>query len=251
VNPSDPEATASQAPQPTLFATTHWSVVVAAVQEDPLQAGEALEALCGTYWYPLYAYARRTGLDEETAKDLTQGFFERLLEGHYLKHVDRRKGRFRSFLLASLKHFLANERDRQQAVRRGGRCHFISLDEAWIQICQGEDAALALGPEQLYERRWALAVLESVKRRLAANYAASGRARLYDTLEVYLSGESGQAPYAEVADRLGLSLDTVKKNVERLRRRYGELLREEIAHTVSHPAEIDDELRHLRQVLSQ
>jgi RNA polymerase sigma-70 factor (ECF subfamily) len=234
-----------------LFATTHWSVVVAAAQEDPLLAGEALEALCGTYWYPLYAYARRTGLDEETAKDLTQGFFERLLEGQYLKDVDRRKGRFRSFLLASLKHFLANEWDRQYAVRRGGRCRFISLDEAWIEICRGEDAALALGPEQLYERRWALAVLEAVKRRLAADYTASGRARLYEALEVYLSGEGGQAPYAEVADRLGLSVDAVKKNVERLRRRYGELLRAEIAHTVSHPAEIDDELRYLRKVLSE
>jgi len=236
---------------PAHFATTHWSVVLQACQSQSAHAPEALEKLCRTYWYPLYAFVRRSGHDSETAKDLTQSFFERLIERNYLKDVDRGKGRFRSFLLAALRHFLANEWDRCQTAKRGGRYRFVPLDETWIGACERQDAALALSPEKVYERRWALAVLDAVKAKLTADYTAGGKRQLFDALQVYLTGDRGQAPYSDVADQLGLSVDAVKKAVERLRRRYGELLRDEIAQTVAHPAEVEDELRHLRQVLSQ
>jgi RNA polymerase sigma-70 factor (ECF subfamily) len=181
---------------------------------------------------------------------MTQSFFERLLAGQYLKGVAPGKGRFRSFLLVALKHFLANEWDRQHTVRRGGCCSFVSFDDAWIELCQRQDADLLAEPERSYERRWALAVLEAVKARLAAHYAASGRSRLFTALQGYLSPVEENASYPEVAARLGVSVDVIKKSVERMRRRYGEFLREEIAQTVSHPAEIDDELRHLRKVFA-
>jgi RNA polymerase sigma-70 factor (ECF subfamily) len=236
---------------PVEFTTTHWSVVLKAGADESLEAPAALERLCRTYWYPLHAFVRRSGYDPETAKDLTQSFFERLIEKNYLKDVDRAKGRFRSFLLAALRHFLANDWDRQHAVRRGGRFRFVALDEGWIQTCEGQDSALTLTPEKLYERRWALAVLDSVKGKLAADYAATGKGQLFEVLQVYLSGETGQAPYTDAGARLGLSTDAVKKAVERLRRRYGELLRNEIAQTVAGPGDIEDEIRHLRQVLSE
>jgi len=247
---SEPSAE-SVPPMAAQFATTHWSVVLKAGEEQSTEAPEALERLCRTYWYPLHAFVRRSGYDPETAKDLTQSFFERFIEKNYLKDVDCRKGRFRSFLLAALRHFLANEWDRQHTVRRGGRYRFVELDEAWIERCERQDAAMALTPERLYERRWALAVLDTVKGKLAADYAEAGKARLFDVLQVYLTGEAGEAPYSEAAGHLGMSLDAVKKAVERLRRRYGELLREEIAHTVAHPGEIEDEIRHLRLVLAE
>jgi RNA polymerase sigma-70 factor (ECF subfamily) len=198
----------------------------------------------------LYAFVRRSGHDAETSKDLTQGFFERFLEKDYLREVNPERGRFRSFLLASLKHFLANERDRRQTLRRGGHYRFVVLDENWIESCERQDAGAGLTPEALYELRWALAVLDSVRARLAADYSTAGKGQLFDALQVYLTGEPGHAPYAEVAARLDLSVDAVKKSVERLRRRYGELLREEIAQAVSHPREIEDEIQHLRRVLA-
>jgi DNA-directed RNA polymerase specialized sigma24 family protein len=232
------------------FATTYWSVVLAAGGESLTEAGAALEKLCQSYWYPLYAFVRRSGHDDETAKDLTQSFFARFLEKNYLKDVDRSKGRFRSFLLVSLKHFLANEWDRQRAARRGGGCQIVALNEEWIEGCERQDASLSLTPEKLYERRWALALLDTVRHKLEAEFVAGGKKELFDALQFYLSGEKGLAPYAEVAGRLNLSVDAIKKAVERMRRRYGELLREEIAQTVTHPAEIDDEVRWLRMALA-
>jgi RNA polymerase sigma-70 factor (ECF subfamily) len=233
------------------FTTTHWSVVLNASQGTSLSAPEAMERLCRTYWYPLHAFVRRSGYDPESAKDLTQSFFETLIRKDYLKNVDRAKGRFRSFLLAALKHFLANEWDRRQTVRRGGQYRFVELDESRIEACEPQDAASPLTPEKLYERRWALTVLDTAKAKLAAEYHASGKGQLFETLKVYLTGETGQSPYAEVASHLKLSVDAVKKAVERLRRRYGEFLRDEIAHTVAHPSEIEDEIRHLRRVLAE
>lgn len=232
------------------FATTYWSVVLAAAGESSPEAASALEKLCQSYWYPLYAFVRRSGHDEETARDLTQGFFARFLEKNYLKDVDRSKGRFRSFLLASLRHFLANEWDRQQAARRGGGCQIVPLDEEWIEGCERQDAALPLTPEKLYERRWALALLDTVRQKLEKEFVAAGKKELFEELQIYLFGEKGLAPYAAVAGRLNLSVDAIKKAVERLRRRYGELLREEIAQTVTHQAEIDDEIRWLRAALA-
>jgi DNA-directed RNA polymerase specialized sigma24 family protein len=236
---------------PGIFATTHWSVVLNAGHLDSPAAPEALERLCCAYWYPLYAFVRRSGYDPETAKDLTQSFFERLIEKNFLQDVSRGKGRFRSFMLAALRHFLANEWDRQKTVRRGGGYRFVPLDEGWIESRELEDAAVVLTPETLYERRWALTVLEAAKAKLAADYAASGRAKLFDALQVYLSGETGLAPYSEVASRLELSIDAVKKAVERLRRRYGEFLRDEVAQTLAQPSEVEEEIRHLRRVLAE
>jgi RNA polymerase sigma-70 factor (ECF subfamily) len=233
------------------FTTTHWSVILKAGDGESPDALEALERLCRTYWYPLYAFVRRSGHDPETARDLTQSFFERIIEKNYLKQVDRSKGRFRSFLLVALKHFLANEWDRRHTSRRGGQYRFVALDGDWIQACERQDATMALTPERLYERRWALLVLDTVKRKLVAESTAAGKGEVFEALRIYLTGESDKAPYADVATRLNMSPDAVRKAVERLRRRYGDLLREEIAHTVGHPSEIEDEIRHLRQVLSE
>ena len=157
------------------FATTHWSVVLHAGTDSSPDARGALDQLCRTYWYPLYAFIRRSGHDSEAAKDLTQAFFERFLEKNYLGDVQRERGRFRSFLLASVKHFLANEWDRQRTARRGGGAPTLSLDEALIEANQSQDAALALTPAQIFERRWALALLESVRLRLRGEFASAGK----------------------------------------------------------------------------
>jgi len=231
------------------FATTHWSVVLAAGDSASPQIADALEQLCRTYWYPLFAFVRRSGHDEETAKDLTQSFFQRFLEKNYLKDVDRSRGRFRSFLLASAKHFLANEWDRQHSQRRGGGLEIISLDARLIETAEGQDQSLSMSPEKIFERRWALALLDAVKQRLSKEFADADKGPMFDALQAYLSGERSETPYAHVAAQLGMSMDAVKKAVERLRRRYGQLLREEIARTVAHPSEIDDEIRCLRATL--
>lgn len=232
------------------FATTHWSVVLKAGDQQSSQALTALEKLCGAYWYPLYAFIRRSGHDIDSAKDLTQGFFERFLERNYLKDVDRDRGRFRSFLLASVKHYLANEWDRRSAQRRGGGIRIISLDAQLIETCERQDSALVSTPEEIFERRWALSLLDAVHRRLQEEYAAAKKAALFDAIQIYLSGQRDATPYAELGPRLNMSVDAVKKAVQRMRRRYAELLREEIAQTVANPAEIEDEIRCLRAALS-
>ncbi len=229
------------------FTTTHWSVVLAAKQGDSPQAVAALEQLCRTYWYPLYASVRRRGYSPEDAQDLTQEFFARLLSTHALGTVHPNKGRFRSFLLASLNHFLANERDKARTLKRGGGQTVISLDAAETRY--RAEPSEGMSPERIFERQWALALLAQVAARLREDYHTAGKGPLFDALQIYLSGEKGVPPYRETADQLGLSLDALKKAVERLRRRYGELLREEIAHTVSKPAEVDEEIRYLRIVL--
>jgi DNA-directed RNA polymerase specialized sigma24 family protein len=236
---------------PDSFHTTHWSIVLAAQDSSAPEAAGALEALCRTYWQPLYAFVRRSGHDVETARDLTQAFFERLLAKKDLKAADPVKGRFRSFLLASLKHFLANDWDRQMAVKRGGRYAFISLEAAGAEIEFQSEARRDWSPDRIYEQRWALAVLEEARRRLEADYRARGQDDLFTGLSAHLGGDPEVVPYAEAAGPLGLSAEAARKAVERMRCRYGQLLRKVVARTVARPEEIDDELRHLRSLLQR
>jgi RNA polymerase sigma-70 factor (ECF subfamily) len=221
---------------------------LAAGQQTLPQAAEALENLCGTYWYPLYAFVRRRGYSPEDAQDLTQGFLASLLSTHALGNVHPAKGRFRSFLLASLNHFLANEWDKARTLKRGGGQPAISLDTAETRY--RAEPSEEMSPDRIFERQWARTLLAQVATRLREDYEAAGKGPLFNVLQVYLSGEKGLAPYRETAGQLGLGLDALKKAVERLRRRYGELLREEIAHTVSDPAEVDEEIRYLRSVVA-
>ena len=232
------------------FATTHWSVVLAAGQSTDARASEALEQLCRTYWRPLYLFVRTSGYEEETAKDLTQAFFERVLEKQSIKEADAARGRFRTFLLAALKHFLANEWDREKAVKRGGRCRFVPLETSVMEAELLRGTHCDLDPEQLFERRWAMALLDQVHQALKAEQIAGGKAALFSALQVYLTGDKERPPYSATAAQLGLSVEAVRKAVERLRHRYGQMLRQAVAQTVDTPDEVDAELRHLRVVLS-
>ena len=231
--------------QPGNFRTTHWSVVLAAGGGPAPEAAVALERLCAVYWHPLYSYLRRWGQSPDDAQDLTQAFFAQLLERDSLRSVNRSKGKFRSFLLASLKHFLANERDRAGALKRGGAISFVSWDEAGAEERYRQAESLALPPDKAFEQSWATTLLEQVLTRLRADYAQAGQGVLFDALQVYLTGDKGAAPYAEMAARLNLGESALKMSIQRLRRRFGDLLREEIAHTVSRPEEIDQEIRAL------
>lgn len=201
-----------------------------------------MEELCGTYWYPLYAYVRRCGYDSHEAEDLTQEFFARLLAKNYLADVDRAKGKFRSFLLASLKHFLANEWDRAQAKKRGGGHTIISLD---AETRYRQEPMDELSADKLLDRQWAIALLDQVLARLGAEYADAGKSEVFEQLKNSLTGNRDSIPYAAIAAKLDTTEGAVKVAVHRLRQRYRKLLREEIAHTVASPAEIDEEIRHL------
>jgi RNA polymerase sigma-70 factor (ECF subfamily) len=233
-----------------VFATTHWSVVLAASQSDSPQAAEALEKLCRTYWYPLYAYVRRYGYRPEDAKDLTQEFFFHLVQKDYLAQVDPRKGKFRSFLLAAVNHFLAKEWARSRTIKRGGRVSFIPLDEAQAEQRYQAELSGERSPEEIYDRAWAIALLETVLRRLREETATAGYADRFEELKGVLVGERPSLSYAALAPRLRTTEAALKMAVRRLRSRYAELLREEIATTVPGPQEAEDELRHLRAVLS-
>jgi RNA polymerase sigma-70 factor (ECF subfamily) len=233
-----------------LFATTHWSVVLAAADQETPEAAAALETLCRTYWYPLYAYIRRRGYAHEDAQDLTQEFFWRLLDRKWLPEVDRQKGRFRSFLLVAMNHFLANEWDRATAVKRGGRVLFQSLEDGTGERRFADESRLACSPEELYEQRWATALLQTVLSRLRQEAAVAGWLKQFEQLEVFLTGEKRAGTYAELAAGLGTTEGALKMATQRLRRRYAEVLREEIANTVAGPDEVEEELRYLRAVLS-
>jgi RNA polymerase sigma-70 factor (ECF subfamily) len=228
---------------PAQFATTHWSVVAAAGGEH----AEALETLCRAYWYPLYAYVRRRGFGPEQAQDLTQEFFARLLKQNYPAQADRAKGKFRSFLLLTLNHFLADEFDRANTLKRGGGRVFISLDQETAEGRYCREPAHELSPEKLFERRWAQSILENALRRLRDEYAAEPGA--YAVLKAFEPGEQPTLPYAEAAARLGITESALKSKVHRLRQRHRELVREVIAQTVCTVAEVDEELRHLIAVL--
>ena len=236
-----------------VFATTHWSVVQAAGRgADTSRARDALARLCQAYWHPLYAYVRRVGYSPHDAQDLTQEFFARLLAKNFLASADESRGRFRSFLLASLKHFLANEWDKARAQKRGGGHALISIDVSSAEtacgpVCEPADPASA---EKMYERRWALTLLDQVLRRLKGEYAASGRAALFEELKLTLTEASRSVKYAEIASRLGSTEGAVKVAVHRLRQRYREVLRAEIAETVSGVDEVEDELKNLFAALA-
>ena len=227
------------------FVTTHWSVVLSARAPASAQSAAALETLCRTYWYPLYAYARRLGRSPADAQDLTQAFFTRLLEKDYLQAAMREKGRFRTFLLVAFKRFLANQWDREHAQKRGGFAQIVPIDEQIAESRFAVDSAQSLPPDVLYDRQWAATLLERTMSRLQEEYTASGRATLFEHLQSCLVREEAALPYAEIAARLKLTEAAVKMAVHRLRARYREILRAQIAHTVSSAEEIEEEIRHL------
>lgn len=233
-----------------MFATTHWSVVVAAGEEESPESRAALAELCRTYWYPLYAYVRRQGHDEHQAKDLTQEFFARLLAKNYFRSLDRQRGKFRAWLLASLEHFLAKEWRDANRLKRGGGTTLISLDDDTAEARYQREPVETADAASLYERRWALALLEHALARLRDEFAHAGKQRLFEHLQVFLSGEKSGRTYAQAAEELGMTEGAMKVAVHRVRQRYGELLRLEIAHTLSRAEDVDEELRHLMKVLA-
>ncbi len=227
------------------FATTHWTVVLAAGRRRTAQSDRALEELCRTYWFPLYAYVRRHGHSREDAEDLTQAFFARFLEKNFLESVRSEKGRFRAFLLAALKHFLANEWDRARRLKRGGGVAPLSLDWQDADTRYRIDPADTLTPDKLYDRAWAVTLLERVIARLRDESAAEGKSKSFEQLKPFLTVGRSAIPYAQAADALGLSEGAARVAVHRLRRRYRELLREEISQTLSDPAQIEKEMQAL------
>ena len=228
-----------------IFATTHWSVVLAAGQRRSPQADHALEALCRTYWFPLYAYIRRRGHAREDAEDLTQAFFTRLLEKNFLAKLDSEKGKFRAFLLAALKHFLANEWDRSQAQKRGGGQPDLSLDWQTADTTFQVAAVHEPSPDRAFDREWAMALLSKVIERLQRECEAEGKARVFEQLKIFLTAGKGEVSHGAAAQRLGMEEASVRVAVHRLRKRYRALLREEISQTLSDAAMVDEEMRAL------
>jgi RNA polymerase sigma factor (sigma-70 family) len=227
------------------FHTTHWTMVLLAREKDGAGAQEALASLCSTYWHPLYAFIRRQGADPHQAEDLTQEFFCRFLQRNALSKVRREAGKFRSFLLACLKNFLANERERAGAQRRGGGCVLLSLDYAEAEMRYLQEPADERTPELVFERRWAFAVLERTLRELRREYARAGKSALFDNLQGFLPGGQGSCSRKELAATHRLSQGALDVAIHRLRQRFGLLLREQVAQTVSSPNEVEEELQHL------
>ncbi len=233
------------------FVTTHWSVVLGAGDSASPGAQEALEKLCRTYWYPLYAFVRLKGHSPEEAKDLTQAFFERFLEKHCIKQAAREKGRFRTFLLTILQRFLYDHFDRATAAKRGGGAFAIDLYTAEAEA-QFEGVATSLeSPDSLFDRAWAETVVHTSVERLGEEYRAEGKAALFRALKVYLSRPADREDYTATGGRLGMSADGVAMAVMRLRQRYRTAVRAEVANTVATPAEIDDEMRYLVELLAR
>ena len=231
--------------------TTRWSLILAAGDSvRNARSSDALATLCEAYWYPAYAFIRRQGHDADAARDLTQEFFTRVLEKRYFRDADPARGRFRAFLLTSIRHFLSNERDRERALKRGGRAQKLSLDietaEGVYQL-EGRDD---LTPEKLFDARWASVLLDRALTRVKLEYASASKIVLFDHLKGFLTGASDDVPYADAARALGLSEGAVKVAVHRLRRRFRDALVKEIADTVSDPADIDGEIRHLLQAVT-
>ena len=241
----------SDAAAPRVFATTHWSVVLAAGQDDSAPAQRALETLCRGYWYPIYVYVRRKGNGPDDAQDLTQEFFSQLIAKEHLRLADRNKGKFRTFLLATLDYFLAREWSRAHRQKRGGEFTFISLDQETPEERYRLEPVDNETPEKKFLRQWALTVLKQTMNSLESECEASGKGALFREVRNLLSGERDGAAYAEIGERLGMAEGTVRVTVHRLRKRYGELLRSEIAQTVGGPEEVDEEMRYLLSVLSQ
>jgi RNA polymerase sigma factor (sigma-70 family) len=247
----EPAAMSRDPEPPSPFETTHWSLVAAAGEQDAQRANEALAVLCNRYWQPLYAYVRRSGHSLHDAQDLTQQFFVKLLDKEYLQVADRERGRFRSFLLAALKHFLSNERKSARAQKRGGGHRLLSWD-----FVAAENALLAepvdqITPVMLFDRRWALLLLDAVLARLELEFASRGKQEHFQHLKPLLTADRDAQPYRQVAELLGINEAAVKMTVHRMRRRYRELLREEIAQTVVDPRDVEDELKQLFEILSR
>jgi RNA polymerase sigma-70 factor (ECF subfamily) len=225
--------------------------VLAAGDSNSTTAREALERLCQGYWYPLYVYVRRQGYSPEDAQDLTQAFFERVLEKNYFAQVDPAKGRFRAFLLASLKHFLSDQRDRARAAKRGGGKVCIPLDGSSAEDRYQVEPADTLSPDRLYDRRWAFTLLEKARERLREEHVASGKVELYELLNTLEPSAGDKRSYREVAERLATTESAIKSEAFRLRRRYGQLIRAEIAQTVATVGEIEDEVRYLMSIIAE
>lgn len=232
-----------------VFGDTQWGLVAAAADPNSPDWRDALDWLCRRYWRPLYAYIRRHGHGPHDAEDLTQSFLAWLIQSDHLRAADPSRGRFRSFLLVRLKHFLGDERKKVHAQRRGGGRPLIPLEELHDLETGMEEPRSEMTPDRLFDRHWAMAVCERASRRLEEEYAAAGRAELFAQLQQFRAGEISEDSYREVAGRLGVSESSVKSAVFRLRRRQVELLREAVRRTVSHPGEVEDELRHLVEAL--
>ena len=231
------------------FATTHWSVVLASGGSTSPRASGAMEELCRAYWYPLYTYIRRRGHSVEDAQDLTQEFFARLIEKRWLAEADSSKGRFRTFLLTALNHFLAKEWRRSQAAKRGSGRAVVSLDDT-AEARYLQEPASHLTPEKIYERRWALSLFDHALARLREQYIAAGKGSQYDRLKKFLSTEASAGEYIRLALELEMSTGAVAAAVHRLRKHYRQLVREEVAHTVQSPDDVDDEIRSLLTALN-
>ena len=238
------------APRAGRFVTTRWSLVLAAGRQPNARSTEALARLCEMYWYPVYAFIRRQGCRPEEGADLTQEFFTRVLEKHYFHDADPARGRFRAFLCASVRHFLSNERDRVRALKRGGHQPPISLDvetaEGTYQLEPRDD----LTPERLFDRRWGLILLERVLAHLRDEHVSAGKSELFDQLKGFLTGDSAGIRYGDIAKVVGMTEGAVKVAVHRLRRQFRDTLMDEIAETVSDPAEIDAEIAYLLKAVS-
>lgn len=230
---------------PAQFVTTCWSLVLAAGQGDDPLATRSLDRLCRTYWYPLYAYLRRRGYGPHDAEDLIQGFFARFLQDESLRRVNQTRGRFRSFLLMALNRFVCDVWDRERALKRGGGERVVSLDDPENEGRYKQEPATNETPERIYERRWALAALEQAMVRLQADFIAAGKERLFGELRTFLADAAGPGGYMEASVRLGMTPGAVAVAVHRLRQRYRELVRDEIAQTLSTPQDLDEEMREL------
>ena len=244
-------ANAGESPRPqNYFATTHWTVVMAAGASDTTRARAALDELCQLYWYPLYAYVRRRGSSPEDAEDLTQEFFRTLLEKEYLKAADRDKGRFRTFLLVALKRFLANDWDRASAQKRGGGLEHVSLDTSSAETQYQVEVANEASAERIYDRRWAFALLGKTMARLRAEFVSSGKQDEFEQIKECLTADRGSLDYGALSRRTGLSEGALRVGIHRLRKRFREIFREEVSQTVATPAEIHAEMQHLMAALA-
>jgi RNA polymerase sigma factor (sigma-70 family) len=241
---------ASTRARDAVFVTTQWSVVLTAAGSDTAQAQAALEKLCATYWYPLYAYVRRRGHPVHDAQDLTQTFLARLLERKWVGDADRERGRFRTFLLTAMSRFLAGEWDKLRAQKRGGDVAHVPVQLDTAETRYGHEPADDATPEQCFERRWALTLLDTVLQRLRDQHEREGKGELFAGLNSSLVGGSESQPYSELAAQLGLNEGAVKVAVHRLRKRYRQLLRAEVAQTMAATEDVDEELRHLFAVLA-
>jgi RNA polymerase sigma-70 factor (ECF subfamily) len=247
---SEHSTPASTAPGDT-FVTTQWTVVLAAGKRSTPQSDGALEELCRTYWFPLYAYVRRRGHTREDAEDLTQAFFTRFLARNYLEGLSAERGRFRAFLLAALKHFLANEWDKSQRQKRGGNVIHLSLDWQTADTQFQVAATAEPGPDQAFDREWALALLAKVIERLQTECETDGRGKQFAELKIFLTAGKGELSHAEAAEKLGMEETAVRVAVHRLRKRYRQLLRDQIAQTLDEDADVDEEMRALFRAFSE